>query len=222
MGSWKDENSMIIIFLYSSAAAIHPNTIGKRRAKGIIRICHVFGRVCIKSMDPSTILELLEEAALTMCLLEKFFLPSFFDIMMHLSIHVMQQLDICGPMHTRWTYPMERYLKTLKGYVWQWAQPKGSIAQGYIIDKVLGFCTECMQGCPLIPRKVWDDKEDPTMNDELVEGKGRQWTLSMELRERIHEFVLNNTKLLQLYMEYVISLCPWMYIGIAILYTNYP
>jgi hypothetical protein len=84
---------------------------------------------------------------------------------------------------------MECYMKTLKWYVWQWAQPKGSIAEGYIIDEVLGFCTEYMQGCPLTPRRVWDDKEDPTMNDELVEGKGRQRALKAELRERIHEFV---------------------------------
>jgi hypothetical protein len=59
------------------------------------------------------------------------------------------------------------------------------------------------------------------MNDEIVEGKGRQQTLTVELRERIHEFVLNNANLLQSYREYVISLCPWMCISIAILYIDY-
>jgi hypothetical protein len=47
-------------------------------------------------------------------------------------------------MHTRWMYLMEHYLKTLKGYVWQRAQPEGSMAQVYIINEALGFYTEYM------------------------------------------------------------------------------
>jgi hypothetical protein len=80
----------------------------------IIKTCHVFGRICAKSVDPSTIPELLEEIAPTMCLLEKVFPSSFFDVMMHLPIHLVLQLDICGPVHIRWMYPMERYRKTRK------------------------------------------------------------------------------------------------------------
>ena len=61
--------------------------------------------------------DLFNEIAVTMCMLERVFPPAFFDVMSHLPIHLVQQLDICGPVHTRWMYPMERYLKTLKGYV---------------------------------------------------------------------------------------------------------
>lgn len=86
----------------------------------ITRICWVFGRICAKSVDPSTIPKLLEETTLTMCLFKKVYLP-FFDIMTHLPIHLVQQLDICGPVHTKWMYPMEHYLKTLKGYILQQA-----------------------------------------------------------------------------------------------------
>jgi hypothetical protein len=57
------------------------------------------------------------------------------------------------------------------------------MAHGYIIDEVLGFCMEYMQGCPLTQQRVSDNKEDPTMNDEIVEGKGRQRALTAELRE---------------------------------------
>jgi hypothetical protein len=96
--------------------------------KAIIRICRVFTRLCTKSVDPSTMPELMEETAVTLCMLEKVFPPSFFDVMSHLPIHLVQQLDICGPVHTRWMYPMERYLKKMKGYVRQRAQPEGSMA----------------------------------------------------------------------------------------------
>jgi len=46
------------------------------------------------------------------------------------------------------------------------------MAQGYIMDEALGFCTEYMQRCTMSQRRVWDDKEDPTMNDEIPKGKG--------------------------------------------------
>ena len=75
-----------------------------------------------------TMTALYEETALTMCLLERIFPPSFFDVMSHLPVHLVHQLDICGPVHTRWMYPMECYLETLKGFICQQAQPKGSMA----------------------------------------------------------------------------------------------
>jgi hypothetical protein len=62
------------------------------------------------------------------------------------------------------------------------------------MDEALGFCTKYMQGCPLIQRRVWDNKEGPTMNDEIVAGKGQQRALTTELREQTLEFVLNNAK----------------------------
>jgi hypothetical protein len=125
------------------------NMMNEEVRTAIIRICHVFTRLYAKSIDPSTIPELTEEIAVTMCMLEKVFPPSFFDVMSHLPIHLVQQLDICRPVHTRWMYPMERYLKTMKGYVRQRAHPEGSMAQGYIMDEALGFCTEYMQRCTM-------------------------------------------------------------------------
>jgi hypothetical protein len=38
-------------------------------------------------------------------------------------------------------YPIERYLKTLKGYVQNKARPEGRMAEGYALEEVLGFCT---------------------------------------------------------------------------------
>ena len=96
-------------------------------------------------------------------------------------------------------YPVEQYLKTLKGYVRQRAQ-----SVGYIINQALGFCMEYMQKCPLTARHVWDDEEDPRMNDEFLEGKGRWRILTVELEQWIHDFVLNNAEILQDYREYAL------------------
>lgn len=51
-------------------------------------------------------------------------------------------------------------------------RPKGEMAIGYSVDETLGFYIEYFQGVKSTRRIVWDDKEEPTMHDELLEGAG--------------------------------------------------
>ncbi len=53
----------------------------------------------------------------TLSVLEKEFPPTFFDVMTHLLLHVVDELDVCKPVHNRWMYLMEWLMKVLKGYV---------------------------------------------------------------------------------------------------------
>lgn len=82
-----------------------------------MRICNVFCRICTKVYNPGEFQFLEANLAESMALLEMEFLPSFFDIMIHLPYHIVQELDMYGPMTMRWMYPMERYMKTLKNYI---------------------------------------------------------------------------------------------------------
>jgi hypothetical protein len=66
------------------------------------------------------------------------------------------------------------------------------MASGYAIVEALGFCTEYMQEYTTTTRRVWDDKEDPAMYDEILEGNERTRYLSPNLRGWIHEFVVTN------------------------------
>jgi hypothetical protein len=68
-------------------------------------------------LEPTTMGELKKDVVMTLVLLEQEFPPSFFDIMTHLLLHLVEELELCGLVHTCWMYPIERYLKTLKGYV---------------------------------------------------------------------------------------------------------
>ena len=74
------------------------------------------------------------------------------------------------------------------------------MAEGYAMVEALGFCTKYMQEFIATTQRVWNDKEDPSrndkedpsMNDEVLEGNGLAPHLSFELRQWIHEFVVNN------------------------------
>jgi hypothetical protein len=87
-------------------------------------------------------------------------------------IHLVEELYICGPMHCRWMYPVERYLKTLKDYIRTYARLEASMVEGYAMSETLGYCTEYMQRFGCTRRRVWDDTEENMMNDEVVNGNG--------------------------------------------------
>ncbi|KAL4337201.1 hypothetical protein AHAS_Ahas12G0086500 [Arachis hypogaea] len=61
--------------------------------------------------------------------------------MVHLMVHLVDEVTFGGPVHYRWMYPIERYLGRLKKYVYNRAQPEGSIAEGYISEEILTFCS---------------------------------------------------------------------------------
>ena len=90
----------------------------------------------------STLDKLQNELVVTLCLLEKYFPPSFFDIMIHLMVHLIRDVRLCGPVYLRWMYPFERFMKVLKGYVRNRNHPKGCIVEYYIAEEAIEFCTE--------------------------------------------------------------------------------
>jgi hypothetical protein len=73
----------------------------------IIRLCQVFKQLCAKVMDLATMGELKNEVVMTLVLLEQKFFPSFFDIMTHLLVHLVEELELCGLIPTWWMYHVE-------------------------------------------------------------------------------------------------------------------
>ncbi|KAI5344771.1 hypothetical protein L3X38_012648 [Prunus dulcis] len=108
----------------------------------ITRLCFFFNAICAKTVDVSKLDKLEEDVVVTLCLLEKYFPPSFFDIMVHLVVHLVREVRLCGPVYFRWMYPFERYMKVLKGYVQNRTRPEGCIVERYIAEEAVEFCTQ--------------------------------------------------------------------------------
>jgi hypothetical protein len=66
----------------------------------IIHLSCVFKKLCAKILDPTTMGEFKKDVALTLVLLKQEFPPSYFDIMTDLLVHLVEELEIYGPMHT--------------------------------------------------------------------------------------------------------------------------
>ncbi|KAL6199770.1 hypothetical protein ACLB2K_029553 [Fragaria x ananassa] len=108
----------------------------------VIRLCLFFTEICSKSFEVSKLPKIQSDIVETLCLLEKYFPPSFFDIMVHLTIHLVREIELCGPVFYRWMFPFERYMKVCKGYVRNRARPEGCIAKNYIAEEAVEFLAE--------------------------------------------------------------------------------
>jgi hypothetical protein len=75
----------------------------------------------------------------TMCQLEMFFAPLFFDTMEHYMRHLEDQIFVLGPMYMHYMYPYECHIVVMKGYVSSRAHPEGSVIEGYTTKEI----TEC-------------------------------------------------------------------------------
>ena len=63
------------------------------------------------------------EIAKIMTLLKKEMATSFYDVQVHLLVHLVDEVKVAGVVFGRWMFFVERYMKTLKDFVRQRAQP---------------------------------------------------------------------------------------------------
>ena len=108
----------------------------------IIRFCLFFKAICAKEIDVSKLEQMQADLVVTVCQLEKYFPPSFFDVMIHLTVHLVREVTLCGPVFFRWMYPFERYMKVFKGWVRSRRHPEGCIAESYVVEEAVEFCAE--------------------------------------------------------------------------------
>ncbi|RVW60633.1 hypothetical protein CK203_048855 [Vitis vinifera] len=139
---------------------------GHRREKNVCEsIIGIVIPVCAKVVDVSRLNDLQQDIVVTLCLLEKYFPPSIYDIMLHLTVHLVREVRLSGLVYMRWMYPFERYMKVLKGYVQNHNHPKRCIAECYIAEEALEFCIEYLSGM---------DVSDDISKKELIE-KELKW-----------------------------------------------
>ncbi|GJT94600.1 putative transposase-associated domain-containing protein [Tanacetum coccineum] len=166
----------------------------------IIRFCFFFKFICRKEISLQELDKMQLELVVTLCLLEKFFPPSFFDIMIHLTVHLTREVKLCGPICFRWMYPFERCMKVIKGHVRNRNRPEGCIAEETIAEETIEFFREyhkTMKTIGIPPDKhVTNENED---GKPLSAGKSSE--VSGEVFQKAHLYVIQNTDEIVPYIE---------------------
>ncbi len=161
----------------------------------VMRISRVFRKLCNKVWNPLDIKSFQLYVSVSLALLDIHFPPSFFDITIHLLYHLVNELDLCGLVATRWMYLVERYMKTLKLYVRNMVRPKASMAKGYVRDECLSFIIEYLQRFDVVKRKIWDVNEEGDVG-EVLKGAGIEFLMNNTLWDLAHQYLLDNSAIM--------------------------
>ncbi|KAI3450391.1 hypothetical protein Pfo_007056 [Paulownia fortunei] len=91
----------------------------------VVELCDFFKKLTSRTLHVADLNKMGEDIVFILCKMERIFPPAFFDIMVHLAVHLPREAILGGPVSSRWIYPFER--------------PEGSIAEGYVVNEALTF-----------------------------------------------------------------------------------
>ncbi|XP_013688786.1 uncharacterized protein LOC106392524 [Brassica napus] len=173
----------------------------------INRLCSYFNRLCQRIIDPEKLISMETEFVETMCQLETFFPPALFDIMFHFPIHLSKEARLGGPIYFRWMYPFERYMKTLKAFVKNYARPEACMVEAYLAGECVAFCLKFLKDSVPVQEAV-NHIEDVEAGRMVVEGRPLQKGIEVALpdkdRDIAHRYVLMNMASLDPFLDFTL------------------
>ena len=67
--------------------------------------------------------------------------PAFFDVMVHLCVHIVDYIIDLGPTFLHSMMSFKRMNGVIKGYIRNMSRPEGSIARGFLTEECISYCT---------------------------------------------------------------------------------
>ncbi|KAJ9542126.1 hypothetical protein OSB04_028632 [Centaurea solstitialis] len=190
--------------------------LAKDKSTPIVELCNIFKQLCSRTLMVEDMRKAKAAIVTILCKLEMIYPPAFFDIMVHLVLHLPDEAICGGPVYMRWMYPFERYMKKLKHYVRNKARPEGSIAEGYVAEEALTFCSMYLQD-------VQTRFNRPERNEDVIVEKTKLWVFESKCRptsgtqakhldvsdkKNLEWFVLDSCEEVRQYMNEFKAECP--------------
>ncbi|XP_074299528.1 uncharacterized protein LOC141630649 [Silene latifolia] len=155
----------------------------------ITKLCLFFDAINSKDIHPDTLDDLQADVAVTLCELEMYFPISFFDIMVHLVIHLVREIKLCGPVFQRNMWAMEREMGTYKRRMKNRCRPEGSIVEATIACETIQFCVDYMADVQPIGFPI-------SRHEGRLLGKGtlgkKQMSVDRDSFQKAHLYVLQH------------------------------
>jgi hypothetical protein len=125
-----------------------------------------------------------EDATVLLCGIEYHLPPNIWDIQFHLIQHLVDEVELCGPVSCRWMYIVERYMEELKSFVRNRARPEASIAEGYLCSKGMSYINKYMLHLYKKAPRLWKLGEDMRESRVVLPKAKTIETLKHVLREQ--------------------------------------
>ena len=110
-----------------------------------------------------------------MCEMQKHLPSENFNAQEHYLIHQVEEIELCGSVHSRSMWMVERHLKFMKGLARQWACAEGSMMEGYMVYQNMLYVSEYLPilASKLNLRRICDPDSNKKFEGEKLKGKGR-------------------------------------------------
>ncbi|KAK1697006.1 hypothetical protein QYE76_013703 [Lolium multiflorum] len=165
----------------------------------IVKLCAFLNAISQKVINPLTLQNLQKDVLQCLVSFELVFPPSFFNIMTHLLVHLVEEIGVLGPVFLHNMFPFERFMGVLKKYVHNRARPEGSISKGYGTEEVIEFCVDFIPD--LKPIGVPESRYEGRLRGKGTLGKKAITCMDGHSFTQAHYTVLHNSILVAPYKE---------------------
>ncbi|MCO5568202.1 hypothetical protein L7F22_021898 [Adiantum nelumboides] len=169
--------------------------------KCIYKLGELVRWISCKEINSTTIARARKDAIETICALEERFPTSILNIQVHLLVHLVDEVEIVGTVHARWMLFLERFMKTLKGFVRQRARPEGSMAEGWMVQESCVFISEYLTRSQNNIIELWNIKDDERVVSEVSQGNGVVKRFSEAEQTKVSDYCMMNTDIMQRWYE---------------------
>lgn len=76
----------------------------------LLQLGSFFRQLCSKTLKLDVLEKLEKQIVIVLCKLEMILPPAFFDVIVHLAVHLPEQARLGGPVQYRWMFFVERYI----------------------------------------------------------------------------------------------------------------
>src|SRR5215216_5683697 len=165
----------------------------------IVKLCAFLNAISQKVIDPEILPRLRSDVAQCLVSFELVFSLSFFNIMTHVLVHLVDEIVVLGSVFLHNMFPFERFMGVLKKYVRNHARPEGSISLGHQTEDVIGFCVDFIPGLKKIglPQSRYEERltgNGTLGGDSIICRDGHSWS-------QAHYTVLQNSTLVTPYVD---------------------
>jgi len=164
----------------------------------IIKLCSFFNAISHKIIDPDTLDKLQEDLIHTLCRLEMHLPPTFFDMSLHLTTHLVAQIKALGPIFLHQMFPFERLMSVLRRYVQNRFRPEACMVNGWSTEEAIEFCTYYLDlnriGVPI-------SRHEGRLNGRGTIGRKSVRVVDLKLLNLAHYTVLQQVSIVAPYIE---------------------
>nr|XP_016440128.1 PREDICTED: uncharacterized protein LOC107765940 isoform X1 [Nicotiana tabacum] len=184
-------------------------SLPKNVSLALIRLGNFFTAICAKVVRREDLDRLQYEINEITCELEMMFTPTYFDIMPHLPVQLVNEIKLGGPTHCRWMYSTERTLCKYKAFVRNRAHPEASIAEGFLAEECLIFCSRYLHDGVKTRFSRYQTEDDGDIEGANLspifpkighpigsekKRKGKIFPMDLQLCSEAHRYALFNTE----------------------------